>query len=84
MIQVIFHRDLNLHKQEDDIALVRLSRKIDFANEHHRVRCVCDPEPLDRLDLTACITMGWGRTNASDPSSYSDQLLEVKMPGMFE
>lgn len=66
-----------------DIAILRLSSPIDFGHKHIGVRCVCQPEPLDRLNLSACITMGFGSTvpvHNNRKASKSTRLLEINIP----
>lgn len=80
--QIITHRRYNPETWANDVALLRLSRQIDFARKHLRVRCVCEPLPLETLDLEHCVAIGWGSTR---PVKYQEglmsrDLIEVELP----
>ena len=62
-MQSIIHPEYNYRIYKFDIALLKLSRPIDFFRRHLKVRCVCEPEPLDQLSTSACVALGWGTTN---------------------
>ena len=78
---MIIHQEYDPKTYKNDIAVLKLSRSIDFAHKHQHVRCVCEPEPLERINRSSCIVMGWGRIN-TDPNvlKSSTDLLEAQVP----
>ena len=73
---IIIHPEYSFKGIKNDIALFRLKGTIDLDKLHRKVRCVCEPEPVDQLDTTKCRVMGWGSTG----KSQSSILLEVPLP----
>lgn len=70
------------HGLKFDIAILRLSRPIDFDDAHSKVKCVCQPEAIENLNLGRCMTMGWGSIVPvkNQMAIYTDDLLEVDIP----
>lgn len=78
--QIIRHQLYNDNTFRFDIALLRLARPIDFAHQHIGVRCVCNPEPWEKLDLNRCMAMGWGDTYPfKNKTKLSPHLKELNM-----
>ena len=75
---IIIHPDYDPKTVTNDIALIRVEGIIDPEGTHCKVRCICDPEPVDQLDIEHCRALGWGITGPG--TGASKQLLEVPLP----
>lgn len=82
-LQILIHKYYDgKHGLKFDIAILRLSRPIDFDDAHSKVKCVCQPEAIENLNLGRCMTMGWGSIVPvkNQMAIYTDDLLEVDIP----
>ncbi|KAM9837660.1 transmembrane protease serine 9-like isoform 2-T2 [Aulostomus maculatus] len=74
--QIIVHPDYNDATLTNDIALIRLSRPVNFTDY---ISPICLADNSSHVNnATLCWSTGWGRTGAND--SPSDTLLEVEIP----
>ncbi len=60
-----------------DIALLKLSKRVDLTSR--RTRAICVPEPNDNFVSSTCMVSGWGWTVDRGPE-IPDKLLHVRMP----
>ncbi|KAM9837511.1 transmembrane protease serine 9-like isoform 2-T2 [Aulostomus maculatus] len=74
--QIIVHPDYNETTLTNDIALIRLSRPVNFTDYISPI-CLAD-NSSQVVNSTLCWSTGWGRTGAND--SASNTLLEVEIP----
>jgi len=63
----------------NDIALIKLSRSIDFASDHQTVQCACLPANSGTVMKSRCFVVGWGKTNPKNQLT-SFRLHEVEVP----
>ncbi|XP_064471328.1 trypsin-1-like [Ornithodoros turicata] len=75
--KIIVHRKFNKDTFQNDIALVRLKRPINFRRNPHLVP-ICLPESGMDFKGTWCMATGWGDLKYRGPSAK--KLMEVMLP----
>ena len=63
--QIIAHPQWDSNNINNDVALLKLSRKINFSGNESYIRPICLPEKTSNLDDivgTKCVATGWGNT----------------------
>ena len=83
--KIIPHPDYVSPKHGNDIGLLRLARPINFADDHHYVRCLCQPlVPPDKVIGDLCYVVGWGTVDRFKPNRPSRRLMDAQVPLMSE
>ncbi|CAH1778260.1 unnamed protein product [Owenia fusiformis] len=71
---IVLHQDYS-SKYDNDIAIVKLERRVSYTNE---IRPVCLPDATPK-SKTVCVVTGWGVTQEPDEPSR-ETLRQVKLP----
>ena len=58
--QIILHPQYNKKNFWNDLAILRLDRKVEF---RPNIDTICLPRPEERFEGQECVTTGWGKTD---------------------
>lgn len=73
--EIITHPNYNCDKVENDIALIKLHKPIDFSNQVSPI-CVASRENPHQLSGTKAIVSGWGWTNEDQSTGLRADILQ--------
>ncbi|XP_018401853.1 PREDICTED: uncharacterized protein LOC108779021 [Cyphomyrmex costatus] len=79
IVSVFVHPEYYAGTLANDIAILTLDHKVDFAKNPH-ISPACLPNKYDDFTGARCWTTGWGKDAFDDRSKYSNVLKEVNLP----